>query len=84
MARQPYTECSIYIDGIPQLEVGDYLRTPAGSGYLVQLVRQNKRRPYRRHLRCLRWPVAEIPADAKVYDLHWYPRSKKPGRRLSP
>lgn len=81
--RQPYTECRIYVDGIPQLEVGHYLRTPGGSGYLVTELRPNRRRPYRRNLRCVRWPVDEIPADATVFELHWYPRRKKPGRRLS-
>lgn len=81
MRRQPYTECSLYIDGIPQLQVGDYLRTPAGSGYFVTQVRQNRRRPQRRHLRCLRWPVDEIPTDANVFDLHWYPRRKNPRKK---
>src|ERR1700741_836643 len=80
MRRQPYTECSIYVDGIPQLEVGHYLRTPGGSGYLVTSLRQNRKRTYRRTLRCLRWPVAEIPVEAVVHDLHWYPRRKKPAR----
>lgn len=79
--RKPYTECQLFVDGIPGLQVGDYLRTRGGSGYLVTHLRQNRRRPARRHLRCLRWPVAEIPADAKVYDLHWYSRSRASRRR---
>jgi len=82
MRRQPYTECKLYVDGIPQLAVGDYLRT-TGSGYLVTEIRQSPRRPTRRNLRCLRWPPAEIPADATVHELHWYARRKKPARRLS-
>lgn len=80
--RKPYTECQLYVDGIPTLQVGDYLRTPGGSGYLVTQLRQNGRRPARRHLRCLRWPVAEIPAEAKVYDLHWYRRGRDQRRRV--
>lgn len=82
MKRAPYTECKLYVDGIPQLQVGDYLRTPGGSGYLVQQIRPHRVRTYRRNLRCLRWPVDEIPADAVVHELHWYPRTKKRARRL--
>lgn len=81
--RAPYTECGLYVDGIPELTVGDYLRTPAGSGYLVTEVRQNSRRANRRHLRCVRWPVADIPDDATVFELHWYPRKGRRTRRLS-
>lgn len=81
--RQPYTECRIYVDGIPELKVGDYLRTPAGSGYLVTELRQNRRREYRRHLRCVRWPAVDIPEDAVVFELHWYARAKRAARRLS-
>ena len=83
MPRQPYTECKLYVDGIPQLQVGQYLRTPGGSAYCVTEIRQSPSRPMRRNLRCLRWPVSEIPADAKVWDLHWYARRKKQSRRLA-
>lgn len=81
--RAPYTPCRIYVDGIPELKVGDYLRTPGGSAYLVQEMRQNQNRPERRHLTCLRWPPAEIPDDAVIYELHWYQRGKRAARRLS-
>jgi hypothetical protein len=76
-SRQPYTECRIYIDGLFGLEVGHYIRTAGGSGYFVTEVRQNRKRVHRRHLRCLRWPVAEIPADAVVHELRWYARKRK-------
>ena len=79
----PYTSCKLFIDGVPTLKIGDYLRTPAGSAYLVQAMRTNRNRAYRRHLSCLRWPAAEIPADATVYPLHWYSRNKKSGRSLA-
>lgn len=82
MRREPYTECGLYVDGFPKLKVGDYLRTRGGSAYCVTAMRQNRNRPARRNLRCLRWPVAEIPTDATVYELHWYPRNRKPARRL--
>lgn len=83
MKRQPFTECGLYVDGIPALQVGDYLRTPGGSGYLVTQLRQNRARPMRRNLRCLRWPVADIPADATVHELHWYPRGRKSRREAT-
>jgi hypothetical protein len=56
------------------LRAGDYLKTPGGSAYLVQALRVNRKRPYRRHLDCLRWPIDEIPVDARVHPLFWYKR----------
>lgn len=81
--RQPYTPCKIFYDGAADLKPGEYLRTPAGSAYLVQSTRRNRNKPFRQHLDCLRWPVAEIPADAKVYPLHWYARTKKKAAKLA-
>jgi hypothetical protein len=81
LARAPYTPCKLYVDGIFGLAVGHYLRTPGGSAYLVQEMRQNSKRPYRRHLDCVRWPVAEIPADATVHELHWYKRKRTQSMR---
>lgn len=75
--RAPYTPCKLYYDGARDLNAGDYLRTPAGSAYLVQAVRQNRNRPLRKHLDCLRWPQSEIPAEAKVHPLYWYKRKAK-------
>lgn len=82
-SRAPYTPCTLYYDGGSRIEVGHYLRTPAGSAYLIQSVRQNRMREYRRHLGCVRWPVNEIPAEATVHTLRWYPRKKKRGRTLA-
>lgn len=79
MARTPYTPCKLFIDGAPSLAVGDYLKTPAGSAYLVQALRQNRNRPERRHLQCLRWPLDAIPKAAAVHMLHWYRRDKRHG-----
>lgn len=81
--RQPYTPCKIFYDGAVDLQPGHYLVTPAGSAYLVQTTRRNRNKAYRQHLGCLRWPVAEIPADSTVHPLHWYPRAKKKARRLA-
>jgi hypothetical protein len=84
MRRKPaYTPCKLFYDGAIDLEPGHFLKTPAGSCYLVQEIRRDSKRDYRQHLKCLRWPVEEIPKDAKVHALHWYPRVKKRGRRLS-
>lgn len=75
--RTPYTPCKLYYDGARDLKTGDYLRTPAGSAYLVQSIRQNRNRPHRKHLGCLRWPAAEIPADSRVHPLFWYKRKAR-------
>lgn len=75
--RQPYTPVKIYVDGLRGLAVGDYIKTPGGSGYLVQAMSQSPTRPQRWYLKCLRWPIDEFPADGKVYTLHWYPRKRK-------
>lgn len=80
--KPAYTECRIYYDGTAAIEIGHYLRTPGGSGYRIQNIRQDRKRACRRHLTCLRWPVDEIPADAVVHPLHWYPRTKKRGVTL--
>ena len=77
MRRAPYTPCKLFIDGVLILEPGDYLKTPGGSAYLVQSMRFDRKRSYRRHLQCLRWPVAEIPPSANVHPLHWYSRQRR-------
>lgn len=75
--RAPYTPCKLYIDGAEGLDVGDYITTPAGSAYLVQSIRVSKARPERKHMQCLRWPKAEIPADARCMQMTWYSRDKR-------
>lgn len=73
MKRAPYTECKLYVDGAEGLAVGDFIVT-ARSAYLVQTLRINRNRPYRKHMQCLRWPKAEIPADARCFTMVWYRR----------
>ena len=82
LRSSPYSACKLYYDGAVDLVVGNYLLTPGGSAYLVQSIRQNRNRAYRKHLSCLRWPKAEIPSEATVYPLHWYPRTKRAARTL--
>lgn len=72
--RQPYTPCKLYIDGADGLSVGDFITTAAGSAYLVQAVRLSTTRPERKHLQCLRWPIEDIPVDARRYQMNWYRR----------
>lgn len=72
--RKPYTPCKLYYDGARELKTGDYLRTRGGSAYLVQSIRQNRNRPYRKHLDVLRWPADDIPKGATVHPLYWYKR----------
>lgn len=78
-SKPAYTECKLYYDGVAAIDVGHFLKTPAGSAYYITHMHQNRNRPFRRHLKCLRWPVNEIPEDAAVHPLYWYPRKKKRG-----
>lgn len=71
----PYTPCKLYVDGIPSLKPGDYIRART-KGYLVQTVRPSPSLPRRRYLGCLRWPLDDIPADATAHDIFWYPRPR--------
>lgn len=73
MRRAPYTECKLYVDGAEGLAVGDFIVTTK-SAYLVQTLRINRNKPYRKHMQCLRWPKAEIPADARCFTMVWYRR----------
>jgi len=77
MKRQPYTPCKLYVDGIFALDVGHFLVTNGGSAYLVQGIRQNQKRRFRRHLDCVRWPADELPDGATVHSLSWYPRKRR-------
>lgn len=81
MMRAPYTPCKLYVDGIFALRIGEFLVSNGGSAYLVQAIRQNSKRPHRRHLSCVRWPREEIPQDATVHEFTWYKRRR---RRLTP
>jgi hypothetical protein len=81
-SRAPYTECRIYVDGCPELDVGHFISTTR-SAYRVQSMRQDRKRPQRRHLVCLRWPIAEIPAGSTVFEFKWYPRRKKRATTLA-
>lgn len=77
MRRQPYTPCKLYVDGLPLLQAGDYITTAGGSAYLVQAMRPSPSKPGRRYLDCVRWPPADIPPDARRWQLYWYKRARK-------
>lgn len=76
-SKPAYSECRIFIDGLPQLAIGNYIVTSGGSAYRVQEMRPSPSNPQRRYLKCLRWPLEEIPEDATVYTLRWYRRNPK-------
>ena len=59
MAKAPYTPCKLYVDGAEGI---------AGA------LRVSRTRPERKHMHCLRWPIAEVPADARCFQLTWYKR----------
>lgn len=76
-SRAPYTPAKLYIDGVPDLEVGNFLVSNGGSVYLVQAMRPSPTIRQRRYLDCVRWPAAEVPDDATVYEFYWYRRPRK-------
>lgn len=84
-SRPMYSVVRIYYDVHPEqdLDVGHFLQTQSRhrTTYFVESVRISPTRPERRWLRCLRWPPDQVPADATVWPLVWYPRKKK-ARRL--
>lgn len=66
--------CRLYVDGIPQLQVGDYLRTDGGSVYEVVGIRPSPTITGRRYLRCIRTAPDAVLDGARVWPLHWYRR----------
>lgn len=51
-----------------------------GSAYLIRAVRQvrSEVHPHRYSLRCLKLgTVGEVPDDAAVYPIVWYPRNRR-------
>lgn len=77
MKKAPYTPVKLYTDGPLGLRPGDYITTSGGSAYLVQDVRPSPTKPRRRYLSCVRWPIEEVPADARRFAIYWYPRHRK-------
>lgn len=79
--RRPYgTPCVLSPYDCPDGDhpsAGDYIQSTGGSLYLVTGVRANRNHPNRLRLQCVRTDPAELPADATVYGLQWYPRERK-------
>lgn len=71
--KQPYTPCKLYIDGADGIAVGDFIVTTR-SAYLVQSLRTNRNRPERKHMDCMRWPISEVPGDARCFTMTWHKR----------
>lgn len=74
------TLCDLSPYDAPDRDVrpGDCVRTRAGSAYLVLRARRVRSKvPGRWALTCLRIGVDEIPADAVVHPLEWYPRGRR-------
>lgn len=59
------------------VQAGHYLRTTAGTVYLVQVARRSPRIAERWNLTCVRWPAADVPYGANVHPLFWYRRERK-------
>lgn len=71
------SSCMLYVDGLPALAVGHYLRTDGGSVYEVIGIRPSPGIKGRRYLRCIRTAPADVPSEARVWTLHWYRRKNK-------
>lgn len=69
-------QVGIYYDGFADVEIGDIIRTPTGRCYLVDTNRIQQRGMHigRQHLRCTVIAETDVPADAEVHPIHWYPR----------
>ncbi len=67
-----------YDDPIVPPEAGDFLRSVGGSVYLILGARRMaSKHPNRWWLRLARIDPAEVPHDAMVHLLVWYPRNRK-------
>lgn len=84
MARRSDTACKIFIDMLARVQAGDFIATPAGSGYFVLAVRLPTARtldPVRRRVRqfvtCVRMPASEIPPGSTIHTIRWYPRKRR-------
>lgn len=79
-SRPMHTPCKLYVDffdGKDRVKDGHFIRSNGGSCYLITAVRPHKTRPRRLNLSCLRWPPDELPPDAVVHPMTWYPRKRR-------
>lgn len=65
-----------------EIEAGDYVRSEAGTSWVVDRSRQVRRRipeagRSRWALDVVRIPAAEMPGDARIWDFEWYPRGRR-------
>lgn len=70
----------LYYDSDAVIDVGDVLRTPTGTTYLIQTIRVSPSIPHRRYLGCVRWTGEKVGRKATIHPLIWYARKRK-GRR---
>lgn len=69
------TPCGLSYDHPGVVAPGDVVRSEAGACWLVLGARRVQGRyPDRWSLDCVRLDPAEVPADAVVHPLYWYPR----------
>jgi hypothetical protein len=79
MRGEPGTRCRLYYDcGVPGPVEGDFIRTTAGSCYLIERARRSRTRPERVHLDVIRLDRDAVDEGQDgVWPLHWYPRRRK-------
>lgn len=73
MRAEPFTPCKLRVAPWPDAhpftaeDEGAFMYTASGSAYRIDRVRG-------RTLHCTRWPLAEIPEDALVFEWVWSQR----------
>lgn len=72
-------EVGLTFDTVRQVVEGDVIRTASGRSYLVSGVRRQNTGRYvgRWHLRCVVIRPEDVPDDAVVHGLNWYPRERR-------
>ena len=73
------TLCKLHYDSPRDVQVGDVIRTGAGTCYRVIGYRRQERGKHagRWHLDCVRIGPDDVEEDDTVHPLHWYPRNRR-------
>lgn len=70
MRREPFTPCTLRVSWGDVPPAGAFLVTSGGSAYRIERVGG-------RTLHCMRWPIADVPADAEIVEWQWARRDRR-------
>lgn len=85
MSHRPgqfFTPTRLYYDSPRRVEPGQFILSNGGSVYLVRRVRHSPTIRFRKYLDVLRFDPTQVPTDAVVHVLVWYPRRRRRGVRI--